>query len=79
VVAVAAGLGVEAFCRDHFALILNIAPLLISKLSQAGIETRVDPMQILEVRRGLRTQIGFLVTERMDMGTAEQAIKTGEE
>jgi hypothetical protein len=65
----------EAFCKDHFASILNIAPQLISKLSQAGIETRVDPMQILEARDGLRTQIGFLVTERMDMGTADQINK----
>jgi hypothetical protein len=65
----------EAFCKDHFASILNIAPRLIAKLSQAGIETRIDPMQIIEARSGLRTQIGFLVTERMDMGTAEQVNK----
>jgi hypothetical protein len=32
-------------------------------------------MQILEARDGLRTQIGFLVTERMDMGTADQVNK----
>jgi hypothetical protein len=61
----------EAFCKDHFASILNIVPQLISKLSQAGIETRIDPMQILEARSGLRTQIGFLVTERMDLGTPD--------
>jgi hypothetical protein len=65
----------EAFCKDHFASILNIVPQLISKLSQAGIETRIDPMQLLEARSGLRAQIGFMVSERMDMGTADQVNK----
>jgi hypothetical protein len=32
-------------------------------------------MQILEARSGLRTQIGFLVTERMDLGTPDQVNK----
>jgi hypothetical protein len=65
----------ESFCKDHFASILNIAPQLVSKLSQAGIETRIDPMLILEARGSLSIQIGFLVTERMDMGTADRINK----
>ena len=61
----------EAFCKDCFASIINIAPSLLKKLKK-DYEIRIDPIVALEMRSELTFCIGFLVTESQDFGTARK-------
>jgi hypothetical protein len=65
----------EAFCKDHFAAILNIAPFLIQRLSSANVDTKIDALSIVQLERRLRQPVGFLLAERLQFGTATEINK----
>lgn len=62
----------EAFCKDHFASIINIEPSLLKNLSKHGQDISIDPIKALELSNALSFNIGFLVAEKYDFGTAHK-------
>ncbi len=62
----------EAFCKDHFASIINIEPSLLKNLSKNGQDINIDPAKALELGDALSCNIGFLVAEKYDFGTAQK-------
>ena len=62
----------EAFCKDHAASVVNIAPALIENLRQAGYDTQVDAGRALEFGTGLRNKVGCLLMETYDFGNAKR-------
>jgi hypothetical protein len=61
----------EAFCRDHFASLLNICPQLVHELKAKGRDVSVDASVLLSLKGHPRSHIGFLLAERYDFGTAK--------
>ena len=62
----------EAFCKDHFASILNIEPTLLVPLRDNGQDTQIDPARLLEFQEQWDIKLGFLVAEKFDFGTAQK-------
>ncbi len=62
----------EAFCKDHFASILNIEPTLLVSLRDNGQDTLIDPARLLEFHDQWLIRLGFLVAEKFDFGTAQK-------
>ncbi len=62
----------EAFCKDHFASIINIEPSILKNLSRKGQDITLDPIKVLEFGDNLTHNIGFLVSEKYDFGTAQK-------
>lgn len=62
----------EAFCKDHFASVLNIEPSLLERLRQQGQDVQVDPTRLLALGEEWRHRIGFLVAEKFDFGSAQR-------
>jgi len=62
----------EAFCKDHFASILNIEPTLLVTIRQKGQDTRIDPARLIEFQDKWNFRLGFLVAENYDFGTAQK-------
>lgn len=61
----------EAFFKEHFAALLNIAPRLLDNLQRKGRETSVDARYLFSGEAPLR-QIGFLIAEKYDLGTSRK-------
>ena len=62
----------EAFIKDHFSSALSIAPGLIEKIKEVGYSTDIPAEEAFELRDMLRYRIGFLVGQRLDLGTAKK-------
>jgi hypothetical protein len=62
----------EAFCRDAFASLINIAPPLLARLKEKNYDVSVDSLAALGMKRALGYNVGFLVCERLDFGTARK-------
>ncbi len=62
----------EAFCKDHFASIINIEPSILRNLSKNGQDISIDPVQVLELGNALSYSIGFMIAEKYDFGTAQK-------
>lgn len=62
----------EAFWKDSFASLLNISPSLLGRLKAAGADVRIDSELVLEFGEDFWHSVGFLVTEKMDFGSAQK-------
>jgi hypothetical protein len=62
----------EAFCKNHFASLLNICPALIWRLKEAGQNVNIEATSLLNFRENLQHRLGFLVSEQYDFGTARK-------
>lgn len=62
----------EAFCKDHFASLLNIEPGLVSNLKTKGQNVEIDATRITLYGQDIQYRIGFLLAERYDFGTAQK-------
>jgi hypothetical protein len=62
----------EAFCKDHFASIINILPTTAIRLRDKGQDTMVDVAVLLRTKADLTSQIGFLLAEKFDFGTPKK-------
>ncbi|MDI6789530.1 MAG: hypothetical protein QME44_02430 [Thermodesulfobacteriota bacterium] len=60
----------EAFCKDHFASILNIEPFLVANLKAAGQDTSVDAAHVVLYGHEIDHRIGFVLAEKYDFGAA---------
>ena len=62
----------EAFCKDHFAAIINILPTTAIRLRDKGHDTTVDVAVLLRTKADLTSQLGFLLAEKFDFGTPQK-------
>lgn len=62
----------EAFCKDHFAAIVNILPTTAIRLRDKGQDTMVDVAVLLRTKADLTSQVGFLLAEKFDFGTPQK-------
>lgn len=62
----------EAFCKDHFAALMNIEPALVSNLKHAGQNVEIDGTRVVLYGQQVRSRMGFLLAERYDFGTAQK-------
>jgi len=60
----------EAFCKDHFASILNIEPSLVANLKAAGQDTNIDAAHVIIYGHEIDRRIGFVLAEKYDFGSA---------
>ena len=62
----------EAFCKDHFASLINIEPSLIECLRRNGQETHIDAKYVSLFGANIDRTIGFILAEKYDFGTAQK-------
>ena len=62
----------EAFCKDHFASLINIEPSLVERLREAGQDVTIDASAVALYGTGVVSRLGFLVAEKYDFGTAKK-------
>jgi len=62
----------EGFCKDHFASIINIIPELIEELKGAKQDVSIESTSILLYREQISNNIGFLLSEKYDFGSAKE-------
>ncbi len=60
----------EAFCKDHFASLINIHPKLVRNLMRRNLA--LNPVDLLELSGPLHCSLGFLVADKNDFGTADK-------
>ena len=61
----------EAFCKNHFASILNIVPNLAERLMEHH-QTSIDVNDLLQFGAYEPYRLGFLIAERNDFGSARK-------
>jgi hypothetical protein len=59
----------EAFCKDHFASIINIAPVLAQRLKAHGHDINIDTTDLLNLGAHISARVGFLLAEKYEFGT----------
>lgn len=62
----------EGFCRDCFASLINICPQLLQRLKAKSYDVNIESIAALEMQDKLPFQIGCLVAERFDFGSAKK-------
>ena len=62
----------EAFCKEHFASVLNIEPRLLERLRSNKQDTSIDAVNVLEFSEQIRWRLGSLVAENYDFGSARK-------
>lgn len=62
----------EAFCKDHFASILNIEPSLLQNLRKHDRDVTIDPSDLLTFTNEWAWRLGFLVAQKYDFGAAQK-------
>jgi hypothetical protein len=62
----------EAFCKDHFASIINIVPTTVIRLRNKGYDATLDVAVLLQSKIDLTSQVGFLLAEEFDFGTPQK-------
>jgi hypothetical protein len=62
----------EAFCKDHFASLINIEPSLVDQLKAAGQEVTIDGSMVALYGASVQHRLGFLIAEKYDFGTAKK-------
>lgn len=62
----------EAFCKDHAASIVSIAPDLISRLKTGGHNTLIEGLKASRLGEQLPPKLGFLIFENVDFGSARK-------
>jgi hypothetical protein len=59
----------EAFCKDHFAALINICPAVLEGFASKR-DTRLAVKDLLHMISGLSEKLGFIVSEEYDFGSA---------
>lgn len=62
----------EAFCKDHFASLVNIEPSLIQNLKAAGHDVLIDAAHVALFGQECERRIGFLLASKYEFGTAKK-------
>lgn len=61
----------EAFCKDHFASILNIAPQLFLELRSRNFDLSIDASRAVMFEEKLPFRFGTLFVEKLDFGSSK--------
>lgn len=61
----------EAFCKDHFASLINLEPRLVSNLKTNGQNVDVDATRVVLYAEEVKQRIGFVLAEKYDFGAAK--------
>lgn len=63
----------EAFCKDHFASLINICPQLLEPFKERGNhDVAVDATHLLSVSGDPTKKLGSLLSEKYNFGTAQR-------
>lgn len=60
----------EAFCKNHFASIINVCPQVLGNFLEKRSDTTVNVRDLLKLEL-LGDQLGFLLAEKYDFGSAK--------
>jgi len=60
----------EAFCKDHFAALVNIEPTLVTNLKAAGKDVLIDAAHVALYSDKCAHRLGFILANKFDFGTA---------
>ena len=62
----------EAFCKDHFACLINLEPSLTVNLKRSGQDVSIDSTHVVLFGSTLDYRLGFLLAEKYDFGTPQK-------
>lgn len=62
----------EAFCKDHFASLINLEPSLVMNLKANGQDVSVDASRVVFYVDEVDRRVGFILAEKYDFGTAQK-------
>jgi len=62
----------EAFCKDHFASLINLESSLVSNLKASGQDVGVDATHVVLYGEEVSRRLGFILAEKYDFGTAQK-------
>lgn len=62
----------EAFCKDHFASLINLEPSLVAKLKANGQDVSIDAVHVTLYADEIDRRLGFVLAEKYDFGTAQK-------
>jgi hypothetical protein len=62
----------EAFCKDHFASLINIEPGLITNLRTDGYDVSIDAAYVALYAEQCDRRMGFVLASKFDFGTARK-------
>jgi hypothetical protein len=62
----------EAFCKAHFASLINICPETLRNLVERRTNATVSLKHIVTIRREIGTKLGNLISEEYDFGSAKE-------
>lgn len=62
----------EAFCKDHFASMINLEPSLIFNLKRSGQDVSIDSSHVVLYGAAVDCRLGFLLAEKYDFGTPKK-------
>lgn len=62
----------EAFCKDHFASLINIEPGLVRNLRDSGQNVSIDAAHVVLYGDKVSHRIGFVLAEKYDFGSGSR-------
>ena len=62
----------EAFCKDHFASLINIEPTLVVNLKTSGQNVDIDSTRVVIYGEEFKHRIGFVLAEKYDFGSSRK-------
>jgi hypothetical protein len=62
----------EAFCKDHFASLINIEPSLVLNLKANGQNVDIDSTRVVIYGEAFKHRIGFVIAEKYDFGSSKK-------
>ena len=62
----------EGYCKDHLASLINICPQILHRLEEKGQLPEISPADLVHFGEAAQRVLGFLVTERMDLGVPKK-------
>lgn len=62
----------EAFCKDHFASLINICPRLVLVLEKKGQNVLINSCNLIDIKGDVLNHLGFILAEGLDFGNARK-------
>lgn len=62
----------EAFCKDHFASLINICPTLVDNLKQNGQDVTIDAGDVVAHEYDIIRKLGFVLAEKYNFSNARK-------
>lgn len=62
----------EAFCKNQFASLINICPLILNSFCEKRTDTSIKIIDLLALDLNAKNKLGFLLAEKYDFGSAKE-------